>query len=83
MKYFNKVRLRVKCFLRKYKLMNQFCKRCGKTNKSFDFSVSDEVWEKLPKKYHNHILCLHCFLEEYYKEYPECKGEVDVRLYWW
>ena len=75
MKVFNKIRLKIKCFMRKYRLMNQFCKKCGKKNKLYDFSVSDEDWSKISIEYQNHVLCLDCFIEEY----PE--PELDITLY--
>ena len=59
---FTKILLFIKSIQRKYKLMNQYCKCCGR-EMSYDFSVSDEDWEQLPLKYHNHVLCIHCFCE--------------------
>lgn len=69
----DKLRVKSKCFLKKYKLVNQFCKKCGKTM-NYDFSVNDTEWNKI-SQYHNHVLCLDCFL----KLYPE--PEVNIKLY--
>jgi len=38
----------------------QSCKYCGR-DQNIIFSVKDEIWYKLPKKYHNKCLCLECF----------------------
>lgn len=67
----NFIRLHLKLFLKKYFLLNQFCKKCGKSNE-YDFSVSDEEWVKLPEKYHNHVLCFNCFIEEYPSDEFNC-----------
>lgn len=61
--------------------MNEFCKKCGKTMDYYDFHVNDEDWEEISSKYQNHVLCMDCFVEEYLKEHPECKHELDVHLY--
>lgn len=74
MSILKKLLVKYKCFLKKHILINQFCKKCGK-DMHYDYSVSDEDWSKLSKKYQNHVLCLDCFVEEY----PE--HEVDVKLF--
>lgn len=74
MKLFKWFRVKWKCFLRQYKLMNQYCKRCGK-DMHYDFSVSDNDWSRIPVKYQNHVLCLECFMEVY----PE--ADVDIELF--
>ena len=78
---FNKIRVKIKCFIRKYKLMNQFCKKCGKPMTVYDYSVSDDVWEKMPLEYQNHVLCLDCFISEYLEKYSECHHEIEVKLF--
>ena len=40
----------------------QSCKRCGR-NTIFTFTVDDSVWNRLPDKYKNKVLCFECFLE--------------------
>ena len=50
--------------------MNQFCKKCGHTM-NYDYSVSDEDWNKLPTKYN--ILCWNCFCDEYPNDITEVK----------
>lgn len=52
--------LKLRCYKRKHKLVNQFCKNCGR-EMGYDFSVPDTDWEKVPQKFQNHILCVHCF----------------------
>lgn len=63
-KIFTKIILKLRCIKRKYRLCNQFCKHCGR-EMGYDFIVSDEDWYKLPEKYHNHVLCIHCFCKLY------------------
>lgn len=40
----------------------QSCKYCGR-DQNIVFTVRDELWYKLPKKYHNKALCLECFIK--------------------
>ena len=67
------VKVVYKNFLKKFKLMNQYCKSCG-NDMGYDYKVSDEDWEKLPLKYHNKVLCLNCFC----KYYAGDLNEVDI-----
>lgn len=59
-KIFDYIILKLKNFKRRYCLMNQYCKCCGH-EMGYDFNVNDKDWLKLPKKYHDKILCIHCF----------------------
>lgn len=36
----------------------------------FEYSINDEIWNKIPKKWTNHVLCMECFLELLEKEFP-------------
>jgi len=45
----------------------QSCKRCGR-DQHVMWSVEDKVWNKLPVKYHNKMLCIECFIELYPKK---------------
>ena len=40
----------------------QSCKHCGRDQKLV-WSIKNEVWNKLPKKYINSVLCIECFIE--------------------
>lgn len=51
----------------------QSCKKCNKDMR-FEFSIRDEIWEKLPTKWQDHVLCIECFLEEL------DKVEIDQKL---
>ena len=75
-KIFNKIILNVHLIQRKYKLMNQFCKKCGHTM-SYDYSIPNKDWEKLPQKYHEGVLCFNCFVEEY----PDNLNDLEIE--WW
>lgn len=44
-------------------MKKQTCKRCFRKTR-FEFSVKDEIWNKLPEKWQDHALCIECFLEE-------------------
>jgi hypothetical protein len=48
----------------------QYCKKCGRDQR-FEFSIKKEIWEKLPIKWQNHVLCIECFLEELEKTSPD------------
>jgi len=39
----------------------QSCKCCGR-NTIIEFHVDDKIWNKLPKQYHNKVLCIECFI---------------------
>ena len=41
----------------------QYCKKCGRDQR-FEFSIRDEIWNKLPEMWRDRILCIECFLEE-------------------
>lgn len=77
---FYKLRVKSKCFIRNYKLMNMFCKRCGRTicpdEYLYDWGVSDEDWSKIPQEYQEHVLCLNCFCELY----PVDDGETELKI---
>ena len=45
----------------------QSCKRCGR-DYHIIWSIEDKVWNKLPVKYHNKMLCIECFIELYPKK---------------
>jgi len=45
----------------------QSCKRCGR-DQHVMYSVENKVWNKLPIKYHNKMLCIECFIELYPKK---------------
>lgn len=40
----------------------QSCRYCGR-DQNIVFTVKDDLWYKLPKKYHNKSLCLECFVK--------------------
>lgn len=73
---FMKIIVKLRCWRRETVLVNQFCKKCG-SEMAYDFSVPDELWDNLPNKYQNHVLCLNCFL----REYPDGIDELDIKLY--
>jgi hypothetical protein len=50
-------------------LKQQSCKKCQKEMR-FEFSIRDEIWNKLPTKWRDQVLCIECFLEELEKEVP-------------
>lgn len=37
----------------------------------FEFSIKKDIWNKLPDRWHNHVLCIECFLEELEKTSPD------------
>lgn len=41
----------------------QYCKKCGRDMR-FEFFIRNAIWKMLPTKWHNHVLCIECFLEE-------------------
>ena len=52
------------------------CEKCG-TEMNYDYHVSNTDWEKLPEKYRESVLCLHCFCEEY-------QGDLnDISIMFW
>lgn len=51
---------------------NQICKKCFKEMR-FGYTIIDEIWNKLPEKWHNKVLCIDCFLEELEKVFPKQK----------
>ncbi|MBZ4649255.1 hypothetical protein [Thermosipho sp. (in: thermotogales)] len=73
MKLFYFIRVHVKLFLKRYFLINSFCKECGRYN--HDFIVSDEIWIKVkPFIKYGDVLCYDCFCEK-------CK-KVGLKTYW-
>jgi len=42
---------------------HQTCKKCLREQR-FEFNIEDEIWYKLPEKWHHSALCIECFLEE-------------------
>lgn len=75
-KIFNKIILTVHLIQRRYKLMGQFCKKCGHTM-SYDYSMPSKDWKKLPVKYHESVLCFNCFVDEYSDNLN------DLEIEWW
>ena len=72
-KIFNKIILNLKLIKRRITLTDMFCKKCGHTM-HYDYSVSDEDWNKLLHQYN--ILCWNCFCDEY----PNDVAEVEVEF---
>jgi len=58
----------------------QYCKKCGRDQR-FEFSICDEIWNKLPEIWQNHILCIECFLEELNNACPTQKIQVSDFVY--
>jgi len=57
-----KIRLHIKNFLRKYIVLNEYCKKCGRRNKTTWFSATDKVWERVTHQEKNcNVLCWICF----------------------
>jgi len=50
-------------------LRKQTCKKCFREVR-FEFSIKDEIWNKLPEKWRKHCLCIECFSEELENEAP-------------
>jgi hypothetical protein len=50
----------------------QTCKKCFKEMR-LGFNIKDEIWYKLPEKWHDNVLYIECFLEELEKEVPKQK----------
>lgn len=73
--YLRKIILKLRCQRKKHNLVNQFCKKCG-TEMSYDYQISAEDWEKLPAKYQDHVLCIHCFCEEY----PDDLADINIKF---
>lgn len=76
METYEKILLYIKNIQRKHKLMNQYCKKCGR-EMGYDYNISDKNWKQLPQKYHNHILCIHCFCELH----PDLENLKYIKLY--
>lgn len=56
-------RVYIKKILTKLNLRDKHsCKHCGRDQKLV-WSVKNEIWNKLPKKYRNSALCIECFIE--------------------
>lgn len=53
-------------------MAHQTCKKCFKKMR-FEFNIQDGIWDKIPKKWRNHALCIECFLELLEKECPDEK----------
>jgi hypothetical protein len=65
--YFNgfvskaRLKITIKKILTKLGLRTkQSCKHCGR-NQSLIWAIKDNMWKKIPVKYHNKALCLECF----------------------
>ena len=41
----------------------QSCEKCGRDMR-FEFSIRQDIWNKLPDNWRDKILCMECFLEE-------------------
>jgi len=62
MRLFYWFRVHVKLFLRRFVLLNSFCKHCGR--RVHDFLVSDDVWRRIePSIRVGNVLCYDCFCE--------------------
>ena len=62
MNLFFRVRVWWKLFLRRFMLVDSFCKRCGVDVR--DFHAPDNVWEKIePHIKHGNVLCYQCFCD--------------------
>jgi len=58
---FDLFRILLKNILTKLRLRDkQSCKYCGR-DQHVVWKCKDEIWNKLPKKWHNKALCLECF----------------------
>jgi hypothetical protein len=56
------IRVWIKLQLRKFTLINSFCRRCGVDVR--DFQASDYTWEKISKDIKNgNTLCYNCFCD--------------------
>ena len=72
-------RLHLKLFLKKYILIDSFCKVCGRT--VHDFYVNDDIWEKVsPRKNGNGVLCYDCFCERSSEKGLPCVWELGNPL---
>ena len=59
---FDNIKLYIKLILRKIFTINQFCKICGKTCRSF--YVEDSIWDEIECCIrHGNILCYDCFCD--------------------
>ena len=56
------IRLYTKLLLRRFILLNSFCKNCGR--EVHDFSAPDSIWHMVePTIEHGKMLCYDCFCE--------------------
>ncbi len=56
------LRVRVKLILRRFVLLDSFCKHCGR--RVHDFAAPDDVWLKVqPSIRLGNVLCYDCFCE--------------------
>ena len=56
------IRVFFKAILTRLRFRNkQSCKYCGR-DQQIIWAVEDDLWESLPKKWHNKALCLECFV---------------------
>lgn len=65
-KYFFRLLDYIRVFLKKiFTILHlrdtQSCKHCGK-DQWIIWTIKDEYWYLIPKKYHNRALCLECFV---------------------
>jgi hypothetical protein len=52
----------MKLLLRRFMLLDSFCKHCGR--RVHDFLVSDVVWQQVEPYIHSgHVLCYDCFCD--------------------
>jgi hypothetical protein len=59
------IRIRLKKVFTILQLRNkQSCKYCGR-DQSIIWTIKDEYWYTIPKRYHNKCLCLECFCRLY------------------
>lgn len=75
-KQFNNTIIKIRNIKKKYTITNQYCKYCGK-EMHYDYHIPEENWLKIPSKYHNKVLCIHCFCELY----PSELSKINLKLY--
>lgn len=58
-----KILVKLRLLQKEFSLIDCFCKKCGR-RVLVDYNVSGEIWNQLPEKYHDKVLCFSCFIEE-------------------
>ena len=54
------IKVRVKNFLKRFIILNEYCKKCGHSNNGDYFNADNILWEKVVNNKYN-ILCYKCF----------------------